>query len=152
MNPDQIIAHNLRRAREDRGLTQDEAAELLEPWLGQRWSIAAYSAAERTADPKVARRKVFDVSELLAFAGAFNLPIVYFLIPPEDAGRIEIGDKRVGARDVARALIPPESEQAETLETVRQGIAALHELLSAPSVAMALGRRPRTSKPRRSNG
>jgi hypothetical protein len=43
-NLNEIVAYNFRRARELRGLTRDEAAQALEPFLGQRLPQASISA------------------------------------------------------------------------------------------------------------
>lgn len=148
MTGNQIVAANLKRAREYRGLTQEQAAELLEPWLDEEWKKATFSAAERSAIAGK-RQRQFTADEILAFAGAFSLPVAYFLLPPPDVERVEVGRKKVGADSVRRSLIPPESQQAEVLEAARVGIAELHKLLSTPSVAMALGggrRQPRKPK------
>ncbi len=46
--PNQVVAHNLTRARELRGWTQEEAADALAPYLGVRLSGASLSAIERS--------------------------------------------------------------------------------------------------------
>lgn len=80
MDPNQVVAYNLSRARRLRGLTQDEAAASLEPYLGVRWSKASFSQAERSVGGKFVRR--FDAEEIVAFARAFELPITWFFLPP----------------------------------------------------------------------
>ncbi len=88
MTPNQVIAYNLARARVLRGWTQEEAAEVLAPYLGARLSFTSFSAMERSAH-RVDRIKVFSADELLALSRAFDLPIGYFFTPPppaEDAG------------------------------------------------------------------
>jgi transcriptional regulator with XRE-family HTH domain len=80
MTPDQVVSWNLLLARKLRGWTQDEAAERLEPYLGQRLSKAAFSAAERAHRGGRVRR--FNATELHALARGFDLPITYFFIPP----------------------------------------------------------------------
>ncbi len=76
----QIVAYNFKAARELRGWTQEEAAIRLEPLLGQRLPQASISAIERAYEGD--RHRVFDAHELLAFAEAFNLPLLWFLLPP----------------------------------------------------------------------
>lgn len=76
----QVVAYNLRMARELRGWTQEELADRLEPYLGQRLTQASVSAMERAWDGT--RRREFDAHELLVFAMVFDLPIVWFLLPP----------------------------------------------------------------------
>ncbi len=77
----QVVAFNLRRARTLRGWTQEGAAAQLEPYLGKKWSKAVFSTAERSVDGK--RVRPFDADELVAFARAFELPVEWFLLPPE---------------------------------------------------------------------
>jgi hypothetical protein len=107
------------------------------------WSPASFSAAERSAIPGK-RSREFTADELLAFAAAFNLPIPFFLTPPPDVDRFEIGRKRANRASLISALIPPESDQARILEQVRQTVAQLHSKLSdSDQVAMQLGQNPR---------
>jgi transcriptional regulator with XRE-family HTH domain len=81
----QIVAYNFRRARELRGLTQDEAAARLEPFLGQRLGQASISAIEGAFSGE--RRREFDAQELLAFACGFDLPLLWFFLPPPGDSR-----------------------------------------------------------------
>ena len=85
MNFNEVIAYNVRRARELRGLTQHEAAAVLEPFLGQRLTQASISALERSY--RGDKRREFDAQEILAFACAFDLPLLWFFLPPPDDHR-----------------------------------------------------------------
>jgi transcriptional regulator with XRE-family HTH domain len=76
----EIVAYNFRAARELRGWTQDETAQALEGLLGQRLPQASISAIERAYEGD--RRREFDAQEILAFALGFNLPLVWFFLPP----------------------------------------------------------------------
>ncbi|MGH9116776.1 MAG: helix-turn-helix domain-containing protein [Acidimicrobiales bacterium] len=76
----QVVAYNFRAARELRGWTQEDVADRLERYLGQRLTQAAVSAVERAWDGD--RRREFDAHELLIFAMVFDLPIIWFLLPP----------------------------------------------------------------------
>ncbi len=76
----EVVAYNFRRARERRGWTQDEAATRLEPFIGQRLPQASISAIERAYEGD--RRREFDAQEVLAFACAFDLPLIWFFLPP----------------------------------------------------------------------
>jgi transcriptional regulator with XRE-family HTH domain len=80
VNLNEIVAYNFRRARELRGWTQDEAADRLAPFLGVRLRQAAVSSIEGAFGGE--KRREFDAQELLAFACGFDLPIIWFLIPP----------------------------------------------------------------------
>lgn len=84
-NLNEVIAYNFRAARELRGWTQEEVADRLEPLLGQRLPQASISGIERTYEG--GRQREFDAHEILAFALAFDLPIVWFFLPPK-------GDRR----------------------------------------------------------
>jgi transcriptional regulator with XRE-family HTH domain len=89
----QLVAQNLRLARELRGLTQEQAAERLEPFLGARWSKATFSAAERSA-VEGTRAREFSADELLAFANAFDLPLFWFFLPVDLEARVSSGGER----------------------------------------------------------
>jgi hypothetical protein len=88
----QVVAYNVRVARELRGWTQDELAVRLEPYLGQRMTQAGVSSIERAWDGD--RRREFDAHELLVFAMVFELPIVWFLLPPPGDHRLMRGTTR----------------------------------------------------------
>jgi transcriptional regulator with XRE-family HTH domain len=93
-NVNEIVAYNFRRARELRGLTQDEAAQALQPFLGQRLPQASISAIERAFGGE--RRREFDAQDILAFACAFDLPLLWFFLPPVgDARQLERTTHRV---------------------------------------------------------
>ncbi len=80
LTPNQLVGYNLWCARQERGWTQAQAAEALEPHLGVRWTVAQVSAAERSVDGTRVRQ--FTADDLVAFAQAFDVPITYFFIPP----------------------------------------------------------------------
>lgn len=77
--PNQVVAYNLRRARQLHGWSQADAAKALEPYLGQKWSQVAFSSAERSVTGR--RIKHFSADELVAFAAGFALPISFFFTP-----------------------------------------------------------------------
>src|SRR6516225_6485650 len=76
----EIVAYNFRAARELRGWTQEETARALEGLLGQRLPQASISAIERAYEGE--RHREFDAHEILAFSLAFDLPLVWFFLPP----------------------------------------------------------------------
>lgn len=82
----QVVAYNIREARQLRGWTQEELADRLEPYLGQRLTQAGVSSIERAWDGD--RRREFDAHELLIFAMVFDLPILWFLLPPPGDHRV----------------------------------------------------------------
>lgn len=95
----QVVAHNLRAARALRGWTQEEAAAHLEPFIGSLWSRANFSAAERSADPSSTRVRNFSADDIVAIAGAFELPVGYFFTPPVRARDVDesyLGHEEVG--------------------------------------------------------
>ena len=84
----EIVAYNFRRAREMRGWTQEETATRLEPFLGQRLRQAGISAIEGAFGGE--RRREFDAQEILAFACGFDVPLLWFFLPPPgDRRRLE---------------------------------------------------------------
>ncbi|MDP9070501.1 MAG: hypothetical protein M3N68_04315 [Actinomycetota bacterium] len=80
LTPNQVVAYNLPRARRVRGWTQEQAAEALAPYLGTRWSVANFSAIERSVDG--GRIRQFNADDLVALSRGFDLPIGFFLTPP----------------------------------------------------------------------
>src|SRR3954447_20920889 len=78
----QVVAHNMSRARELRGLTQAEVAERLSKFTESRWSQATVAQAE--ASVSSLRVRQFTANELVGLARCFDLPVLYFFLPPED--------------------------------------------------------------------
>lgn len=87
--PNQAVAWNLARARTMRGWTQEQAAERLEPYLGEHWTKATFSVAERSVDGRRVRQ--FTADDLFAFSRAFDVPMTYFLCPPSWTEELEVG-------------------------------------------------------------
>jgi hypothetical protein len=85
VNLNEIVAYNFRRARALRGWTQEEAAIELEPFLGTRLKQAAVSSIEGAFGGD--RRREFDAQELLAFTCGFDLPLIWFFLPPPEDHR-----------------------------------------------------------------
>lgn len=108
LTPNQVVAYNLLRARQWRSWTQRQAIEALEPHLGTRWSVATYSAAERSVDG--ARIRQFTADDLVAFSRAFDLPLTWFFLPPEPSiegrpVRLDTPDQTGIAREPIGTLI-----------------------------------------------
>ncbi len=76
----QLVAYNLTKAREMRGWTQEEAAEKMEPFIGERWSKNKFSTAERSIAGK--RISHFTADDLDAFSKTFQVPVGFFFLPP----------------------------------------------------------------------
>jgi len=117
VNLNEVIAYNFRRARELRGLTQPEAAAALEPFLGQRLPQASISAIERSWGGD--KRREFDAQEILAFACAFDLPLLWFFLPPPgDARRLQGTSGRVN--ELYRLALGREDQLADLSTRFRE--------------------------------
>jgi transcriptional regulator with XRE-family HTH domain len=92
--PNQVVAHNLTRARILRGWTQDQAAAELAPYLGFHLSAASFSAIERSIAGS--RVKQFTADELVALSRAFDLPLGWWLTPPPDGAMHTPDHQRTG--------------------------------------------------------
>ncbi|MGH9223960.1 MAG: helix-turn-helix domain-containing protein [Acidimicrobiales bacterium] len=89
--PSQVVAHNMARARQLRGLTQAEIAERLSTFTGAPWSDVTVAQAEGSVSGKRVRQ--FTANELVGLARTFDLPVLYFFLPPEDgAGKLGTPD------------------------------------------------------------
>lgn len=137
MRPNQLVAYNFRRARQFRGWTQEDAAERLEPYVGARWTKAAISAIERSATG--AKPREFTADDLAAFAGAFELPIIWFFLLPEilvekapkgaefaiPEMEVEVGDVRWSAGGFFELVLGGASESTDQAldERLRQVLA-----------------------------
>src|SRR5271169_4459120 len=93
-SPNQVVAHNLTRARLLRGWTQDQASEALAPYLGSRLSLASFSAIERSIAGT--RVKQFTADELVALSRAFDLPLGWWFTPPADGAMYTPDHQRTG--------------------------------------------------------
>lgn len=105
-----------------RGWTQKEAAERLEPFLGQRWSRATFSVAERSW-AHAHRVRQFTGDELVAFAAAFDLPVAFFLEPPTDR------DFTFAPPGAAKSLDHDDLRRLAAL-TVEKAVSAMFEVRS----------------------
>jgi transcriptional regulator with XRE-family HTH domain len=85
LSTNQLVAYNMTRIRKALGLSQEQAADHLERYMGVRWSKAVYSAAERSYSGKRVRQ--FSADDLTALSLAFGVPVVYFFLPPKPEDR-----------------------------------------------------------------
>lgn len=90
MDVNAIVSFNLKAIREKRGWTQEDVAAGLARLTGHRLPQASISAMERGYDGD--RRRRFDAHELYLLSMVFNVPIVYFFIPPPDTKLRELAD------------------------------------------------------------
>ena len=126
LTPNQVVAYNLPRARLFKGWTQEEAAEALAPYLGTRWSVANFSAIERSVDG--GRIRQFTADDLLALSRGFELPIGFFLTPPGDdprGVRIATPDTRKQGGADAMVLLDAVLGTEESLEVWEQVLATI---------------------------
>lgn len=94
-NASQVVAHNVARARELRGLTQVEVADRLTRFTGTNWSQATVAQAEGSIAGNRVRQ--FTANELVALARTFDLPVLFFFLPPDDgSGRLVTDDAKRG--------------------------------------------------------
>jgi transcriptional regulator with XRE-family HTH domain len=119
LDANQVVAYNFRAARELRGWTQDHVAYLLAQYLGQQLPKASISAIERSLEGD--RRREFDAQELVAFALTFDLPIVWFLLPPPAAEEYRLAGTHHSVLDLVRLLFGGDGE----LEDLRRRFAEL---------------------------
>lgn len=90
MDVNAVVSYNLREIRAKRRWTQEEVAEGLSRLTGHRLPQASISAMERGYDGD--RRRRFDAHELYLLSLVFDVPIVYFFVPPPDTGLRELAD------------------------------------------------------------
>lgn len=79
-----IVSYNIKRIREHQGWTQQSVAERLARLTGHELPQASISAMERGFDGE--RKRRFDAHELYLLSMVFEVPIVYFFLPPPGTG------------------------------------------------------------------
>jgi hypothetical protein len=136
----QVVAYNVRAARELRGWTQEEVSERLEPYLGQRLTQAGISAIERAWDGD--RRREFDAHELLIFALVFDLPMLWFLLPPPGDHRLMANTTRPVDELYMHLLGRP--EQLEPLNARLRDIGVTDPTLAEQTVETITGQPARS--------
>jgi transcriptional regulator with XRE-family HTH domain len=75
-----VVAYNVRAIRDLRRLTQEDVAERLAAFTGHRLPQASISNMERSFDSE--RRRLFDAHLLYLLSKVFDVPIIYFFLPP----------------------------------------------------------------------
>lgn len=135
---------NITAMRKHRGWTQEEFAERLEIVLGDRWSIAVVSAAERSVTGK--RVREFTADELVALARTFEVPIgsLFLMTADEPAIRLKVPDHKEGLSgdEILKLAVGTRDEEIQRNARVWAGKAyqAALELLGmveSPDVAQA---------------
>lgn len=120
MPVEQIVGHQMARARERRGFSQAELGQELARYLGKPWSRQTVSVAEKGG-------RAFIAAELAALAHLLEVPIEGFFKPPPDTQGIEITEGVVIDRtDLAERTLPADltaearSDMQEVLSQLRR--------------------------------
>jgi len=114
MDVNAVVSYNLKAIRERRGITQDEVARRLARLTGHLLPQASISAMERGFDGE--RRRRFDAHELYLLATVFNVPIVYFFIPPPHEGLPELADTHRPLSELYAAVLGRDDQLTEVDE------------------------------------
>jgi transcriptional regulator with XRE-family HTH domain len=101
--PNQVVAGNLARLRQRRGLTQAEVARLLSAVAGKEWSEAMVAHAERSVTGN--RVREFTADDLVTLARAFDVPVLYFLTPPPSGIFVHLPGSRVDTLTMLEAVL-----------------------------------------------
>lgn len=105
-----VVSYNVKAARERLGLTQQAVAVQLATITGHRLPQASISAMERGFDGD--RRRRFHAHELYLLSLVFDVPIVYFFIPPPVEGRVELADSLRPIEELLPAVLGRDSQLA----------------------------------------
>jgi transcriptional regulator with XRE-family HTH domain len=128
--PNEVVAYNLRRAREELGLTQAEAGRRLGRYLPKGWSAANFGMAEKWGGNRVRK---FDADELVAFAQVFEKPVTWFFLPPEEMPQEATIHASGAARGVTtRTLLSLLLASAPSMRTAQRRRLAATRALGAP--------------------
>jgi transcriptional regulator with XRE-family HTH domain len=109
--PNQVVANNLTRLRHRRGLTQAEVARQLSAWAGKEWTEAMVAHAERSVTGN--RVREFTADDLITFARAFDVPVLYFLTPPPSGVFVQVPNSRITTMDMLGAVLGRPDNLAE---------------------------------------
>ena len=118
LDANQVVAYNFRAARELRGWTQEETARRLAPYIGQVLPKASISGIERSFDGE--RKRFFDAQELVAFSLAFDLPVVWFLLPPPGADDYELAAAGRSVQVLATLLLGRDDQLDDIKERMQE--------------------------------
>lgn len=101
--PNQVVAGNLNRLRLRRGLTQAETAMKLSLVAGKEWTEAMVAHAERSVTGN--RVREFTADDLVTFARAFDVPVLYFLTPPPTGIWVNVPGSRIDTLTMLEAVL-----------------------------------------------
>lgn len=103
-----IVSYRIRTMRERRGWTQDFFADRLAAYTGKKLPQASISLMERGFESNKRRR--FDAHELYILSRVFEVPILYFFMPPKGQLRKDLLQSTRPASELYAAIIGIESE------------------------------------------
>ncbi len=103
MDVNAVVSYNLKAIRERRGWTQQQVAAGMATITGHLLPQASISAMERGFDGE--RRRRFDAHELYLLCEVFDVPIVYFFLPPPAAMGTPLADTGVAAVRLYSAIL-----------------------------------------------
>ena len=101
--PNQVVAANLARLRQRRGLTQAEAARHLSAVAGKEWTEAMVAHAERSVTGN--RVREFTADDLVTMARAFDVPVLYFLTPPPTGVFVQVPGSQITTLTMLEAVL-----------------------------------------------
>jgi transcriptional regulator with XRE-family HTH domain len=101
--PNQVVAGNLVRLRQRRGLTQSEVARLLSSVAGKEWTEAMVAHAERSVTGN--RVREFTADDLVTLARAFDVPVLYFLTPAPTGIFVYVPGSRIDTMSMLEAVL-----------------------------------------------
>jgi transcriptional regulator with XRE-family HTH domain len=101
--PNQVVAANLARLRQRRGLTQAEAARQLSAVAGKEWTEAMVAHAERSVTGN--RVREFTADDLVTLARAFDVPVLYFLTPPPSGVFVQVPGSQITTLTMLEAVL-----------------------------------------------
>ena len=101
--PNQVVAGNLVRLRQRRGLTQAEVAQLLSSVAGKDWTEAMVAHAERSVTGN--RVREFTADDLVTLARAFDVPVLYFLTPSPTGIFVHVPGSRIDTMTMLEAVL-----------------------------------------------
>jgi transcriptional regulator with XRE-family HTH domain len=113
--PNQVVAGNLNRLRQRRGLTQAETALKLSLVAGKEWTEAMVAHAERSVTGN--RVREFTADDLVTLARAFDVPVLYFLTPPPTGIWVHVPGSRIDTLSMLEAVLgrPDNLSEWETI-------------------------------------
>ena len=116
--PNQVVAANLGRLRQRRGLTQAEAARQLSAVAGKEWTEAMVAHAERSVTGN--RVREFTADDLVTMARAFDVPVLYFLTPPPTGVFVQVPGSQITTLTMLEAVLGRRRQPGRVGSTARR--------------------------------